>query len=75
MARKIKTFDDFMNDSRYVTIDDKRQIDLQVDLIGKIVEAREKKGYSQRELATLCKIKQLEIARIESLKYSPQLDT
>ena len=35
MAKKIKTFDDFMNDSRYVTKNDKREIDFQVDLISK----------------------------------------
>ena len=75
MAKKIKTFDDFMKDSRYVTENDKREIDFQVDLISKLVEAREKKGYTQRELATICNIKQPEIARIESLKCSPQVDT
>ena len=75
MAKKIKTFDDFMNDSRFVTENDKREIDFQVDLISKLVEAREKKGYTQRELATICNVKQPEIARIESLKCSPQVDT
>lgn len=75
MAKKIKTFDDFMNDSRYVTKNDKREIDFQVDLISKLIEVREKKGYTQRELATICNVKQPEIARIESLKCSPQVDT
>ena len=75
MAKKITTFDDFMNDNRYVTENDKREIDFQVDLISKLVKAREMKGYTQRELATICNIKQPEIARIESLKCSPQVDT
>ena len=74
MNKKIKTFDDFMN-SDYVSKEDKREIDFQVELIGKLVEAREKKGYTQRELATLCNVKQPVIARIESLKCSPQVDT
>lgn len=75
MAKKIKTFDDFINDSRFVTENDKREIEFQVDLISKFIEAREKKGYTQRELATICNVKQPEIARIESLKCSPQVDT
>lgn len=74
MAREIKTYDDFMNDSRYVTKNDKREIDFQVDLISKLVKAREKKEYTQRELATICNVKQPEIARIESFKCSPQVD-
>lgn len=75
MTKKIKTFDDFMNNKDYVTANDKREIEFQVDLIGKLIEAREKKGYTQRDLATLCNVKQPEIARIESLKCSPQVDT
>ena len=46
-----------------------------VELIGKMIEAREKKGYSQRELAELSGVKQPAIARMESLKSTPQIDT
>ena len=56
-------------------IRDRQKINFEVELIGKMIEAREKKGYSQRELAELSGVKQPAIARIESLKSTPQLDT
>jgi transcriptional regulator with XRE-family HTH domain len=40
-----------------------------------MIEAREEKGLSQRELADLSGIKQPAIARLESLKATPQIDT
>ncbi|MDR0898588.1 MAG: helix-turn-helix domain-containing protein [Oscillospiraceae bacterium] len=40
-----------------------------------MVEAREAKGLSQRELAELSGVKQPAIARLESLKATPRIDT
>ncbi len=40
-----------------------------------MIEAREAKGLSQRELAKLSGVKQPAIARIESMKSTPQIDT
>lgn len=40
-----------------------------------MIEVREKKGYSQRELAELSGVKQPAIARMESFKSTPQVDT
>lgn len=40
-----------------------------------MIKAREEKGLSQRDLAKLCGVKQPAIARIESMKSIPQLDT
>lgn len=40
-----------------------------------MIEAREKKGLSQRELAKLSGVKQPAIARLESMKVMPQVDT
>ena len=59
----------------YLSVLGKGKTNFEVELTGKMIEAREKKGYSQRELAELSGVKQPAIARIESLKPTPQLDT
>lgn len=69
------TFSQYINDEERVTPEERRQIEFEIELIGKIVEAREEKGLSQRELAKLCGVKQPAIARIESMRTTPQIDT
>ena len=73
--KEINTFADYMADESRVTPEERRKIDFEVEMIGKMIEAREKKGYSQRELAELSGVKQPAIARMESLKSTPQIDT
>lgn len=73
--KEINTFADYMADESRVIPEERRKIDFEVELIGKMIEAREKKGYSQRELAELSGVKQPAIARMESLKSTPQIDT
>lgn len=63
------------NDDEYVSAEEREQINFQVALIGKMIEAREKKGLSQRDLAKLSGVKQPAIARMESMKANPQIDT
>ena len=53
----------------------REKINFEIDLIGKLIEAREQKGLSQRELAELSGVKQPAIARLESMKTTPQIDT
>lgn len=40
-----------------------------------MIEAREEKGLSQRDLAKISGVKQPAIARLESLKTTPKIDT
>lgn len=47
----------------------------EIELIGKMIEAREEKGLSQRELAQISGVKQPAIARLESMKTTPRIDT
>lgn len=50
-------------------------IELETQLILAVVEAREKKGLTQKQLSELCGIKQPVIARLESSAHSPQLNS
>lgn len=70
-----KTFNEMFNDDKIVSLEEREQINFQVDLIGKMIEAREKNGLSQRDLAELSGVKQPAIARLESMKSTPQIDT
>jgi ribosome-binding protein aMBF1 (putative translation factor) len=73
--KEIDTFSDYMNDETRVSPAERERINFEVALIGKMIEAREEKGLSQRELAEISGIKQPAIARLESLKATPQIDT
>lgn len=73
--KEISTLADYMNDETRVSLEERQRINFQVELIGKIIEAREQRGYSQRDLAKLSGVKQPAIARLESMKSTPQIDT
>ena len=76
MALKNTTnFRDFYKDTNNVSSSDRAKIEFEVDLIGKLIEARETKGFTQAQLAEAAGIKQSAIARMESLKATPQIDT
>lgn len=64
-----------MNDESRVTLAEKEKINFEIELIGKMIEAREEKGLSQRQLAEICGVRQPAIARLESMKTTPQIDT
>ena len=71
----IRNITDYMNDDTRVSPAERERINFEVALIGKMVEAREEKGLSQRELAEISGVKQPAIARLENLKATPQIDT
>ena len=73
--KRIETFSDYMNDEARVSPADRERINFEVAIIGKMIEAREEKGLSQRELAAMSGVKQPAIARLESMKATPQIDT
>lgn len=72
---KYTTLSDYLNDETKVSAAEKAQIEFETALIGKLIEAREKQGISQRELAQLSGLKQPAIARLESMRAMPQIDT
>ena len=69
------TFNDLWNDPALLTDEEKARINFEVALIGKLIEAREQMGLSQRELAEKAGIKQSAVARLETMKATPQIDT
>jgi len=71
----IDTFSDYINDETRVSPAERERINFEVALIGKMIEAREEKGFSQRKLAEISGVKQPAIARLENLKATPQIDT
>lgn len=75
MKKEINTFAEYMADKTRITDAEREQINFQAALIGKMIEAREEKGLSQRELAKLSGVKQPAIARMECMKSTPQIDT
>ena len=68
-------FNDFYNDDSNVTPAERAKIEFEVALIGKLIEAREANGYTQAQLAEAAGIKPSLLARMESLKSPPQIDT
>lgn len=74
-GEKFTTFEDYINDETKVSSAEKSQIKFETALIGKIIEARESRGLSQRDLAELCGVKQPAIARLENMRSTPQIDT
>lgn len=79
MSKTIKgdtftTFDDLWKSSK-LTQAEKDEIQLKIDLVGKLVEARERKGISQKRLAEMSGLRQPSIARLERMQTTPQIDT
>ena len=69
------SFNDFYYDDNNVSPADRAKIEFEVELIGKLIEAREAKGLTQKQLAEVTGLKQSAIARLESMKVTPQIDT
>lgn len=74
----MKTWDDYKDHVK--TVDPEAKKDMEeaeniASIVGAMIEQRNALGISQRELASLCGIPQSSVARIESFKTTPNLDT
>jgi ribosome-binding protein aMBF1 (putative translation factor) len=69
------SFKDLWNDPEFMDDAQREKINLEVSLIGRLIEAREKKGITQQKLADMSGMKQSAIARIEKLSATPKIDT
>ncbi|MEG1942853.1 MAG: helix-turn-helix transcriptional regulator [Angelakisella sp.] len=74
-GEKFTKFSDYINNETKVSKAEKAQVQFEAALIGKLVEVREAKGLSQRDLAEISGVKQPAIARLESMRSTPQIDT
>ena len=68
-------FNELWNDEAFIGEEQKARIDFEVALIGKLIEAREARGLSQKELADMCGLKQSAIARLEKMGATPKINT
>jgi len=57
MNKKIETYADYIADESRVSPVEREKINFEVALIGKMIEAREAKGLSQRDLAEMSGVK------------------
>ena len=62
-------------DSLELSKEELAEIDLKVELMGKIIEIRKELGLTQSEIKKKCNIKQEYLARLEKSKTAPQIDT
>jgi len=74
-SKNSTNFDDYYFDDENVSPSLRAKIEFEVELIGKLIEAREQMGFTQAQLAEAAGIKQSAIARMENLKATPQIDT
>ncbi len=68
-------FTDYFYDDNNVSPAERAEIEFEVELIGKLIEAREAKGLTQEQLAKTAGVTQSAIARLEKLKATPRIDT
>ena len=74
----MKTWNDYKEHVKAIDPESKKdmeEIESLAAIVGAIIEQRNALGISQRELANMCKIPQSSVARIESFKTTPNIDT
>lgn len=74
----MRTWNDYKNYVKNISPankDDIEDIENLAIIISSLIKQRNSLGISQRDLAALCGIPQSSVARIESFKTTPKLDT
>lgn len=74
----MKTWDDYKNHVKAINEEERRnmeEIEEMTAIVSSIIKRRQELGISQRSLAERCGIPQSSVARIETLKTTPKLDT
>ena len=75
-GKGFETFDDvFSNADKVLTAADKAEIEFNINFAGALIEARERSGITQKQLAQLSGVKQPAISRMERGTISPSIDT
>lgn len=74
----MKTWEEYKNHVKEINDEERRnmeEIEEMTTIVSSIIKRRQELGISQRSLAERCGIPQSSIARIETLKTTPKLDT
>jgi ribosome-binding protein aMBF1 (putative translation factor) len=74
----MKTWNDYKEHVKSLNSESRKdieEIESIAAIVGAVIEQRKAMGITQRELAALCGIPQPSVARIESYKTTPNLDT
>lgn len=74
----MRTWEDYKNHVKSVDMESKKDIEEAenlAEIVGTMIRQRKLLGISQRELASMCDMPQSSVARIESLRTSPNLET
>lgn len=74
----MKTWEDYKNHVKSISLEecrDMEEIEEVASIVSSIIRRRQELGISQRDLAKRCGIPQSSVARIETLKTTPKLDT
>ena len=74
----MRTWNDYKDYVKRIDPENKKdmeEVEALAAIIGALIEQRNHLGITQRDLAALCGIPQSSVARIESFKTTPNLDT
>ncbi|HIW56559.1 MAG TPA: helix-turn-helix transcriptional regulator [Firmicutes bacterium] len=74
----MRTWNDYKNHVKSIDSKNRKtieEVESIASIVGAVIEQRNKLGLSQRELASLCGMPQSSVARIESFKTIPNLET
>ena len=74
----MKTWNDYKDYVKNISSESKNdmeEIENIAAIISSMIKKRNSLGISQRELAAMCSVPQSSVARIESFKTTPKLDT
>lgn len=74
----MRTWDDYKEHVKSIDTESKKEMEEIEELaaiVGALIEQRKALGISQRDLAAICGMPQSSVARIESFKTTPNLDT
>ena len=74
----MRTWEDYKNHVKAIDEEESRnmeEIEAVTNIVSSIIRRRQELGISQRTLAERCGIPQSSVARIETLKTTPKLDT
>lgn len=71
----MKNWSEVKNNIKVITEEENDELQFKADIVSTLINKRNELGISQRKLAEMTGIKQSAIARFESLKVMPQLNT